>query len=172
MWNKRTAGVTLIELVVAIVIVAVALAGLVAAFTRTDRASVDPVVTQQMAIVAEGLMEEILLKDYANGNPAANRIGATKVTDYDGYHSHGIVDAEGNAVAGLAAYDVVVRAGNPDPAHALQGVPAADTLRVEVKVTNTRSDNEDGDAFVLVGWRTRPPAPPPAPPAPPAGSTP
>nr|WP_314538959.1 type II secretion system protein [uncultured Massilia sp.] len=164
MSNKREAGVTLIELIVAIVIVGIALAGVVAAFARTDRASVDPVVTQQMAIVAAGMMEEILLKDFANANakPAA-RTAYTQAADYNGYKSIGIVDAEGNAVPGLSAYDVAVEVGNPDPAHALQGVPTADTLRIQVTVTNRMSESKDRDPVVLTGWRTRPPAPPPAP---------
>ena len=44
----RRAGVTLIELIVALVIMGVALAGMVAVYTATTRASVDPVIVQQM----------------------------------------------------------------------------------------------------------------------------
>jgi MSHA pilin protein MshD len=155
MWNKRQAGVTLIELIVAIVIVGVALAGMVAAFTRIDRASVDPVISQQMAIIAEGMMEEILSKDFGNsaGDGPAARIAATKVSNYAGYKSTGIVDVEGNAIAGLSSYSVVVAIAHPAGANVLQSVPANDTWRIEVTVGNKNIS----DTFKLVGWRTKPP---------------
>lgn len=159
MWNKRSAGVTLIELVVAIVIVGVALAGMVAAFTRTDRASVDPVLTQQMAIIAEGMMEEILLKEYAKTAQPAQRIAYTSVWHYDGYHSTGVTDVEGNPVPGLEKYKVAISVTPPPTA--LPDVPTGDTCRIVVGVTHPNVERP----ISLVGWRT-------APPADPAGATP
>ena len=50
--RARVAGVTLIELIVTLVIVGAALAGMVAVFASTTRASVDPVVVQQMQAIA------------------------------------------------------------------------------------------------------------------------
>ena len=63
--RARVAGVTLIELIVTLVIVGAALAGMVAVFASTTRASVDPVVVQQMQAIADNMMEEILLKPSA-----------------------------------------------------------------------------------------------------------
>lgn len=149
MWNKRAAGVTLVELVVAIVIVAVALAGMVAVFMRADRASVDPVVTQQMAMIAEGMMEEILLKPYGSDSnpPPAKRTDFAKVADYNGYASSGVYDIEGNAVPGLDAYNVQVVVA----AAGLGQVAAGDSLRVTVTVRHAGAPD-----FALSGWRTRP----------------
>lgn len=150
MWNKRAAGVTLVELVVAIVIVAVALAGMVAAFSRGDRASVDPVVTQQMAMIAEGMMEEILLKPFGSDSaapPAAGRIAFAKVADYAGYGSVGVFDIEGNAVPGLARYKVGVKVGDAG----LTQVAANESLKITVRVTA-----EGAADVVLTGWRTKP----------------
>jgi MSHA pilin protein MshD len=64
MWSRytRSAGVTLVELIVALVIMGVALAGMVAVYASTTRASVDPVIVQQMQAIADNMMEEILLK--------------------------------------------------------------------------------------------------------------
>ena len=59
---RRSAGVTLVELIVALVIMGVALAGMVAVYTATTRASVDPVIVQQMQAIADNMMEEILMK--------------------------------------------------------------------------------------------------------------
>lgn len=151
MWNKRNmraAGVTLVELVVAIVIVAVALAGMVAVFMRADRASVDPVVTQQMAMIAEGMMEEILLKPYSDANPRpAKRTDFAKVADYDGYASSGVYDIEGNAVPGLDTYDVRVVVADAG----LGQVASGDSLRVTVTVHHAGAAD-----FALSGWRTKP----------------
>jgi MSHA pilin protein MshD len=148
MWNKRSAGVTLVELVVAIVIIGIALAGMVAAFTRGDRASADPVVNQQMAVVAEGLMEEILLKPFGPKTGAAKRIDFATVGDYEGYAAAGIVDIEGTAVPGLGEYSVKVTVRNVT----LPGLTAGDTAAVSVSVTNTNMRN----GFTLTGWRTAP----------------
>lgn len=156
MSSRRMAGVTLVELVIAIVIMGVALAGLAAAFTRANQASADPVVTQQMLAIGEGMMEEVLLKPFtvtANdvATPARNQFN--DVRDYDptddaspGYSSAGIRNIDGDPVAGLEGYGVSVRINQV----ALNGIPAADALRVIVTVT--RGDRQ----LALTGWRTNP----------------
>ena len=55
--HARQGGVTLIELIIAMVIIGVAVAGMMAAFNTTSRNRADPVLQKQMAAVAEGLME-------------------------------------------------------------------------------------------------------------------
>ncbi|MDN4051538.1 prepilin-type N-terminal cleavage/methylation domain-containing protein [Massilia sp. YIM B02763] len=161
MWNKRmqhtrNGGVTLVELIVAIVIVAVALAGAVAAFTRTDRASVDPVIVRQMATIADGLMEEILLKPFSNDAAAApaQRIDFAKVADYNNYgkDKKGIVDVEGVAVPGLEHYGVLVEVRHPLAGELLTNVPGDDTWKIVITV---RYDGVT-DPFKLTGWRTKP----------------
>lgn len=156
MSSRRMAGVTLVELIIAIVIIAVALAGLVAAFTRANRASADPVVTQQMLAIAEGMMEEVLLKPFAitadeSASPA--RAEFNDVRDYDriddaspGYASTGIRNIDGDPIAGLELYSVSVRVNGA----ALNGIPAADALRVTVTV------GHGGRQLSLTGWRTSP----------------
>lgn len=150
MWNKRSAGVTLIELVVAIVIIGVALAGMVAAFTRGDRASADPVISQQMAVAAEGLMEEILLKRFGPASGAAKRIDFTTVFDYNGYNAKGIVDVEGTAVPGLEQYSVNVKVTKVT----LAGLTADDAVAIRIEVTN--ANRPPSESLVLTGWRTKP----------------
>lgn len=169
MWNerrarmrRRQAGVTLIELIVALVIVGAALAGMVAVFATTARASADPVVTQQMQAIADNMMEEILLKPYAPGpaaGAAANgaRLNFDDVEDYNGYGTglHGIRDVEGNAIAGLDRYDVLVTVVHPS---GLPNLPAADTLQISVTVTDTAAPapNDPAARVTLAGWRTNP----------------
>ena len=62
-------GVTLVELVVFIVIVGVAMAGVFAAFNTITAASADPQVRKQVLAIAESLMEEIQLMPFTYCDP-------------------------------------------------------------------------------------------------------
>ena len=163
MWSRytRSAGVTLVELVVAIVIRGVALAAGVAVYACTTRASVDPVIVQQMQAIADNMMEEVLLKPYAPGPaPGAGaggaRVNFDDVRDYDGYGQaiQGIRDVEGNAMPGLERYTVLVTV-TPT---ALTNIPNTDALQIVVRVSvNGSATNTSLPApIVLTGWRTNP----------------
>ena len=148
MYSRRMRGVTLVELVIAIVIIAVALAGLVAAFTRATRASADPLLTQQMLAIGESMLEEAMLKPFTNNDKQeASRADYTDIWDYNGYPADSAVtDVAGNPIAGLGNYKVTVRVNQV----ALTGVPQAHGARISVTVRN-------GDQnLVLHGWRTEP----------------
>ena len=74
-------GVTLIELVVFIVIVGVALAGVFAAFNTITAASADPQVRKQVLAIAESLMDEVALMPFTFCDPDdANAATATNAT--------------------------------------------------------------------------------------------
>lgn len=147
--KRRMAGVTLVELIVAIVIVGVALAGLVAAYNRASVASADPVVTQQMLAIAETMMEEVMLKPYTgDGAVGATRARYDEIGDYANYPAQAVTDADGQAIAGLARYSVSVTVGPLSAA--LPGVAANDARRIDVTVTH------GAERLTLSGWRTRP----------------
>lgn len=79
--STRTRGVTLIELVVFIVIVGVALAGLFAAFNTMTAASADPQTRKQVLAIAESLMDEVALMPFTYCDPDdANAATATSAT--------------------------------------------------------------------------------------------
>lgn len=148
MWNRRMAGVTLVELIIAMVIVGAALAGLVAVYSRANIASADPLVAQQMVAIAEGMMEEIMLKPYApeGGNTAA-RATFNDVRDYDKFASAGVYTVAGAKVPGLERYGVTVAVEQVT----LTGMAkAGDALRIRVTVTY------GGESLTLSGWRTNP----------------
>jgi MSHA pilin protein MshD len=154
---RRSAGVTLVELIVALVIMGVALAGMVAVYTATTRSSVDPVLTQQMQSIADNMMEEILMKPFTPADPAAPaggvRINFDCVMDYNGYNTVGIQDVEGNAIPGLERYNVAVKVEQV----ALAGVATnTDSLRVTVTVSMKGTDPSFPNPIVLTGWRTNP----------------
>jgi MSHA pilin protein MshD len=147
------AGMTLVELIIAIVIVGTALAGLVAAYNRANIASADPLITQQMLAIAETMMEEVMLKPYVTdgGNAAqpATRVDYTEIDHYNGYAtSGGIVDVAGDPIAGLGRYDVAV---SVTPATLTDIADAADVRRIQVVVTE-----RSGQQLQLTGWRTKP----------------
>jgi MSHA pilin protein MshD len=161
---RRSAGVTLVELIVALVIVGVALAGMVAVYTATTRASVDPVIVQQMQAIADNMMEEILMKPFAppegsTVTAASSRVNYDQVSNYNDYGKDvtGIRDVEGNPIPGLERYTVLVKVeqaplggiANPDPAH-------PNVLRVTVTVAIPGDNPSYPSPIVLTGWRTNP----------------
>lgn len=151
---KLSRGFTLLELIVAMVVISVGLAGLLMAFNVAMRHSADPVANKQMLAVAEGLIDEILLKPHAvNGVALANSpvscgsAGAERgdfddVRDYHAYETSGVCDIDGAAVAGLAAYRVRVDVLSGS----WQSIP--DVLTIQVSVTR------DQQTLTLTGRRT------------------
>jgi MSHA pilin protein MshD len=142
----RARGMTLVELVVAIVVIGVGLAGVLVAFNQAVRGSADPMVRKQMLAIAEEMMEEITLKPFA-AHPvvppvACARAAHDDVLDYHGYDQTGICDIDGTAIASLGAYRVQVAV----TASALpNGVNA---LRIAITVWR------GAETLTLVGYRT------------------
>lgn len=107
-------GISLIELIIFIVIISTALAGILLVMNQVTRSSADPLIRKQALAVAESMLEEIKLQDLnpasCTGALAANaaRAGAGCVGDYAGYKTTaGILDFSTNAaVNGLASYNI------------------------------------------------------------------
>jgi MSHA pilin protein MshD len=147
--RRRMAGVTLVELVVAMVIVGVALAGLVSVYNRASIASTDPLITQQMLAIGETMMEEVMLKPYTgNKVPDALRAQYDELDDYASYAKQAVTDVDGNAIAGLERYQIGVTVGTAP--QTLPGVATTDVKRIVVTVWNGNQN------LVLTGWRTKP----------------
>lgn len=152
--SGKARGFTLVELIVAIVILGAALAGLLLAFNVTARASADPMTHRQMLAIAEGMLEEVLLKPYESGpgtiDPAScSRADADDIEDYDGYGSgNGCAqprDLEGTPIPELAGYAVAVTVRK---GATLPNVTPNDAARITVTVSH------GGEAVSLVGYRT------------------
>lgn len=144
--HARQRGFTLIEAVVAIVIIGVALAGVLLAVSASVRGSADPVVQRQMLAVAQQFMEEVRLKPWAaaaNSAPAGcARDTYNDLLDYHGYGSSGICAVDGTAIPLLGDYSVNITVA----AGTLGGVAAA--RRITVTVTR------GAQSLTLTGWRT------------------
>ena len=108
-------GFTLIELIVFIVVVGAAMAGILSVTNITVKSSADPMVRKQSLAIAQSLLEEILVKEYtkpADSTVAGYSGGGARnfydcVSDYSGYlTTGGIVDATGAAVSGLSSFNI------------------------------------------------------------------
>jgi MSHA pilin protein MshD len=144
--DARQQGFTLIEMVIAIVVLGVGLAGLLLAFSTVSRHNADPLINKQMFAVAQEIMEEIALKPYtavANTAPAScARDTYNDISDYDGYSASQICDMEGTPIANLAAYSLDVSVA----VSALDGIAEAKKITVTV-------GHATGNVS-LVSWRT------------------
>lgn len=157
---KRQRGMTLFELVLAIVILGIGVAGVMTAFTVVVTRSVDPMVQKQMLAIAEGMMEEIVLQPFAVTAPAsANGPGPcgarTAFNDILDYHNlqtvGGVCTVDGTAIPNLASYDVGVQISQNGSLATVSGtgsLAGANVYRITVTVTH------GADNFRLVGWRT------------------
>jgi len=164
---RRQAGVTLVELVISIVVIAVALTGVLLVMNQTTRHSADPMVQHQAVAAAQSYLEEILLKGFRDPSlapdPAAGQVcpGAVggrasydNVCDYRGLDDSGARDQSGNGIAGFDAYRVRVDVVCDDSLHTLAGNPdceSTEVLRVNVRVTHAGLAGLD---ITLSGYRT------------------
>jgi MSHA pilin protein MshD len=112
-------GVTLVELVLAIVIISIAVTGVLSAYVNMIARSADPLIDVQAVAIAEAYMDEIVSKPAAAASGAGSRASFATMADYDGLNEppH---DQFGAPIAVLAAYTVNV---SVDSAANVQGVP-------------------------------------------------
>ena len=150
MRGARERGVTLIELVVSIVVVALAASAVLGVLARNAGTSADAMVLSQAVSIAEAYIEEITLKPFVDpdGTPVeASRALFDDVDDYNGLVDVGARDQFGNPVPTLAGYTVRVTVS---PSGALAGIPSTDALRVDVRVTFPPSID-----FTMSAYKTR-----------------
>jgi MSHA pilin protein MshD len=149
MWNKRQAGVTLVELIIAMVIIGVAVAGVLRVFNLTAIASADPIVQKQLRVVAEGMMDEIQRQPFATATGGTTsgcaRESFNDVMDYNGYSPGMICLVTGDAVAELAGMTINVTVSTTST---LGLADSNDAYLIRVVTT------KGGNSFTLQGWRT------------------
>lgn len=132
---------SLIELVIAIVVIAICLTGAFALVNTTTRRSADPMLERQATSIAEAYLEEILQQAYVDPDDGqicptaeANRKLFDNVCDYAGLAETGARDQQGDAVTGLESYRVEVAIDSKATLGGLTGESVV--LRIDVTVTD------------------------------------
>jgi MSHA pilin protein MshD len=141
------AGVTLIEVVVAIVIVAMAATAILGAMSSITMRGAETMVRQQAVAVAEAYLEEILLQPVAfpGGVVPTTRATFNDEDQYNGLSDVGAHDQFGNAITFLSGYNVSVAVTQTT---ALTGIAAAQARQINVTVTDP-----NGVTVRLTGYR-------------------
>jgi MSHA pilin protein MshD len=135
----RQSGLSLVELVVAIVVLAVGLAAMLIAITNATRSGGDPLANKQTIAIAEAMLEEIELKPFNTGTFAGPYNCGTRpqfdavFPDYNNYAAAAVCDmTTGLPIAFLNGYNTTVTL-TPT---AIGGIPAANAYLITVKVTS------------------------------------
>jgi MSHA pilin protein MshD len=167
-YKKNQKGFSYIELLVGIIIIGVALAGVMKAIMATMLGVVDPLQREQAIAIADSYMEEIVAKSYLDPTtqtvcpapPSGGRAYYDNVCDYNGLHDVGANDQTGMPITGLSNYTIdVTVTQNINQAYyfapfyvmANTGNTTAGTLEVDVIVTFGSSFNQQ--KIALTGYR-------------------
>lgn len=147
-------GASLIELIMFIMIVSTALAGILLVMNTTTGGSANPLLRKQAIAAAYSLLEEIELQDFTSVSGVtvavtqANRASAYHiVSDYNNFATSGIfqVTDAASASAVLANYNASVAVSGV----VLNGIPAASSVQIDVTVTAP-----NGETITATGYRT------------------
>jgi MSHA pilin protein MshD len=147
--RSRHRGVTLIELIVAITIIAVSATTILAAIGAVASRSADAMRQQQAVAIAQAYLDEILQRWVVDPNgtpPNTGRSSWDLVDQYNGLVDVGAHDQFGNAIAALSGYTVGVTVSQSG---ALPGIAAAAVRRIDINVSYSPSGS-----VTLSGYRT------------------
>ena len=130
-------GVTLIELVIAIVIIAIAATAILGTFATTVGQSADPMIRHQAVAIAEAYLEEIALKSFSDPDGIdgeGSRDLYDDVDDYDGLVDNGARNQFDAAIADLSDYTVSV---DVTASGALPSIASTDLFLISVTITHS-----------------------------------
>jgi MSHA pilin protein MshD len=134
---RRQTGTTLIELVIAIVIISIAVSAILMALSTNIAQSADPMVRHQAIAIAEAYLEEIALKSFADPDGVdgeATRDLYDDVDDYNGLVDNGARNQFDAAIADLSNYTVSVAV---TPSSALPSIASTDLYLITVTITHS-----------------------------------
>jgi MSHA pilin protein MshD len=139
-------GVTLVELIISIVVIGVALAGIMLVIVRNVQTSADPMVWHQSVNIADAYLQEIMAQKFTNdGVVEASRGLYNDIWDYNGLDETPPHDQNGTSINVLTGYRVQVAVTAAD----LNGTGAANAAFVQVTVSPPV-----GGSITISGYRT------------------
>lgn len=138
MGRLRQAGVTLVELIIAVVIISVAVTGILMAYVQMVGRSADPMIEAQALAIAEAYMDEILAKPVTGSSTVTCTAGIPRancalVGHYDGL-TGAPSDQFGNPIAGLGDYQITVQVGSGADAVGANALGVGEEASVTVTV--------------------------------------
>lgn len=142
-------GFTLIELIVAITIVAIAATIILGVMGAVASRSADAMLQQQAIAIAQAYLDEIEQRWVADPNgtiPNTGRSSWDLVDEYNNLYNGGAQDQFGTPIPGLEAYTVTV---NVAQSSALPGITGTNARRIDVTVTTPPNVS-----VTLSGYRT------------------
>jgi MSHA pilin protein MshD len=147
----RARGFTLIELIVAITIVAIAAGIITGVMAAVASRSADAMLQQQAIAIAQAYLDEIqqrwVVDPNPNGSPPDTGRGSWDLVDqYNGLNDAGAQDQFGTQIAALKAYTVTVNVAH---SAVLPGIQGTDARRIDVTVTTAPNVT-----VTLSGYRT------------------
>lgn len=134
MTARAQRGMTLIELVVAIVVISMAAGTIVGLLAFMSRSSAEGMARVQSAAIANAYLQDILRRDF------------DAVDGFDGRVDDEALDAFGNAIAGFEDYTVAIDVSSSS----IADVSSADARVVTVTVTDPL-----GELVRISGFKTR-----------------
>jgi len=141
--SHRQCGASLVELILFIVIISIALAGILLVMNNITRSSADTLIRKQALAVAESLLEEVALQDFisASGvtNPVTPANRATEyhiVNDYNEFATTGIFSMTNEPITGLGSYNAAVAVVPV----ALGSIAAGSAVQITVTVTDPQNN--------------------------------
>lgn len=151
---RKQRGISLIELILFIVIISVAVAGILLVMNNVTGHSADALVRKQALAIAESLLEEIELQGMSgvtpNLAPAPNwdRTSFDNVCNYNGYNTTGgMRNMDATTVPGLGSYNVAPAVVVDCTTSPWAGIPAGSAVVITVSVTGP------GGQIDLTGYR-------------------
>ncbi len=171
--QSRANGFSLVELLVAIVVISVAVVGVLLAFDYASSRSADAMLRRQALAIAQSLLKEVEQMPFTFCDPDDPAVsiatapadcavpealgpeaGETRysavtpfdnVNDYNGFNMNGVLDITGTPIGGLQGYSASVAVANV----VLNGVPA-----LQITVTAVATGAPD-TAVTMEGYRTQ-----------------
>jgi MSHA pilin protein MshD len=146
---KQQQGISLVELIVCVVIMGIALAGLLSVMNLNTVYSVDPLVRQQAFVIAESLLEEIEAQDFLNAGCAEGCQGeVTQRSRFDDVFDYQGIQSTADVLTGIAALSrYTVNISVVHPVTAWGDIPPAEVAQITVTVS------EAAQTFQVVGYR-------------------
>jgi len=139
---RSVRGVTLVELVIAIVIFGIAVTALMGAMSAVAKTSAERMIRDQAESIAQAYLQRVASAQF---DTSADGISA-----WNGFTQVGAYDQFGNSIAGLDQFQIAISVQNV--ALGAPAVPANNTRRIDVTVTHA-----SGVAVASTAFRTRRP---------------